>query len=327
MKKEIKLKYINELLKSFNGITNYSHPKIKYFIKDAKVKISAIDKPDSRFIEEIDIFKNNTRNQIIIDDWKEQIFHVLHHLRFKIENEWEEVTSNFKTTKIHCNKCNHSTTHNIIFECKDRIISTELVDGRYIDFWTDENLHILKCNNCTEVAMKKFEIWCDDAPDFPQLDVIVYPRRDNPLFKKSESFKNVPEQILSLYEEIIEAFLNNVNLLCAGGIRAILEAICIDKKIKGGNVSENQIQVYRDSMKGKINGLHELGVLSKNHADILHHHQYIGNKALHELQRPSTDELEIAIEIIADTLNSIYEVGVKGKELKNRKENRNSKSN
>ena len=153
------------------------------------------------------------------------------------------------------------------------------------------------------------------------------PKRRSASFKTSEQFKNVPENIVSLYDEVVDAFSNETNILCAGGIRAVLEAICIDRGIKKGKVQElikgNVVEKYSESLKGKIYGLHEGGFITSKHSDILVHNQFLGDKALHELEKPSIEELEIAIDIIGDTLNSIYELEVKGRELKNRKENRN----
>jgi hypothetical protein len=42
----------------------------------------------------------------------------------------------------------------------------------------------------------------------------------------------------------------------------------------------------------------------------------LGNKALHEMSIPSKDELKIAIDIIVNILESIYEIPYKGNRLK-----------
>lgn len=103
-----------------------------------------------------------------------------------------------------------------------------------------------------------------------------------------------------------------------------MDAICVDKGIKKGTVPADGLTPAKttESLKGKIYGLHEIGFITKRHSEILTHHQYLGDKALHELEKPSKSELEIAIEIIGDTLNSIYDFEYKAQELLERRSNR-----
>ena len=37
--------------------------------------------------------------------------------------------------------------------------------------------------------------------------------------------ENVPNSIIEIYKETIEAFNNGINRLCAGGIRAVIDGI------------------------------------------------------------------------------------------------------
>lgn len=62
------------------------------------------------------------------------------------------------------------------------------------------------------------------------------------------------------------------------------------------------------NLEGQINGLHEKGLLTKIGSETLHAHRFLGNEALHELSRPSARELKLAISIIEQTLEQIYEV-------------------
>lgn len=229
------------------------------------------------------------------------------------------------TLLVHCNNCNHPTTHTVIAEKVERSINTELIGIDWVDFWTDTHVETLKCGSCSEFALKKYNIWCEDGPFYPEYNITIEPKRGSASLKPAQSFKNISENILNLYQEIIVTWVHEANLLCAGGIRAILEAICIDKGIKGGTVPDPPKPGFKESLKGKIYGLYEAGYITIKHAEILTHHQYLGDKALHELKRPSKEELELAIEIIAHTLSSIYELEVKAQELKSKEAQRPAK--
>ena len=319
MKKEIKLKYISELLSTALKWKHYDGDVVSNFIKEAKFKIEKIKGSGNKYIKEIDVFSNGEKSYSfgMVGDWQERITTVLKKLHFEIENE-EEMAKQNKVISIHCNKCNHQAKHSVILEHSERETSQELHGTMLLDFWADQYVQILKCGSCGEYTLRKYDISSEDIPDSVECNIIILPKRGNPDIKSSEAFQGVPIHILEIYKETVDAFINETNLLCAGGIRAILEAVCIDKNIKDGLVGEKRTK----SLQGRIYGLNEKGLITMNHSNILVHHQYLGNKALHELEKPSSDELKIAIEIIAHTLSSIYELNSKGQELKNKKEER-----
>jgi len=60
-------------------------------------------------------------------------------------------------------------------------------------------------------------------------------------------------------------------VLAGVGLRALIEAVCRDQGINGGN------------LEALIGGLATNGILSKAQADILHTHRFLGNAAAHEV--------------------------------------------
>lgn len=225
-------------------------------------------------------------------------------------------TSKPRQVSIHCNNCNHETVHTVIAENVETLNGEERIGTQIFEFWSENHAEILRCG-CGELALKSYYYWSEDAPDFPETGVQIEPKRGVASIAPLTSFKYVPKHIGELYQELIDGFIAGCNLLCAGGIRAILEAICIDKNIKEGTVPGTPPKLTK-SLQGKIYGLYENGFITKRHAQILTHHQYLGDKALHELKIPVKGELELAIEIIAHTLSSIYELDIKAAELKKR---------
>jgi hypothetical protein len=156
----------------------------------------------------------------------------------------------------------------------------------------------------------------------PTIDIPILSENWNNTIRHPDSFQNVPPHIIGLYNEVCQTFINKNNLLCAGGIRAILEAICIDKNVKEGTVPGSTTGKKNASLKGRIYGLCENDIITKQHSDILVHHQYLGDKALHECEKPTQSELETAIDIIGHTLSSVYDLYLKGQELIQKKNSR-----
>ena len=72
----------------------------------------------------------------------------------------------------------------------------------------------------------------------------------------------------------------------------------------------------KNNLQGKINGLHENGIITENNAITLHQHRFMGNEALHELYLPARVNIKLAIDIIENTLESVYELPFKGKKIK-----------
>lgn len=108
--------------------------------------------------------------------------------------------------------------------------------------------------------------------------------------------------------------------LAAGGLRAIVEAICSDKGVTDGPVDVKDKTgasqtIRRQNLQGKIAGMAEKGILASRQADVLHAHRFLGNDALHELELPDPSDLKVAIEIIEHTLVTIYELEHQGAEL------------
>ena len=75
---------------------------------------------------------------------------------------------------------------------------------------------------------------------------------------------------------------------------------------------------FKDKLKSKMNRPVTVGRvahLTQPSAQTLHEHRYLGNSAVHELARPSTDELKLAVEIVEHVLEQLYELPEKAAEL------------
>lgn len=137
---------------------------------------------------------------------------------------------------------------------------------------------------------------------FYHLDFYPERRESNRIIRV---FLGIPPRLDKIYRESIEAFNSNLHILCAIGLRGLLEGICNDHEIAGANIYQ------------KINGLSNIG-LGKNHIESLHSFRFIGNEAIHELTTPNKDDLSLAIDVIEYLLNFLYELDYKATQLNER---------
>lgn len=114
-------------------------------------------------------------------------------------------------------------------------------------------------------------------------------------------FIKLPVKLKKIYRETLQAFNEELYLLTAVGLRALIEGICSDKQIKGKNLEE------------KINRMNSL--LPQNIVTNLHSFRFIGNDAVHELEPPDASDLRLAIGVSEDLLNFLYELDYKSSKL------------
>lgn len=222
-----------------------------------------------------------------------------------------------KAIKADCNRCKKVTNHSVLRDVDDSWSDYD-DEGRFgIDGYT--KYQIIKCGGCDNISFRIDSYFSED--DSPT--ITLFPKVD---YSKKELlyFESIPDQVSIIYSETISAYNTGSSILCAAGLRAIVEAICHDKKISGGFVYKTAKlavakPVFSKKLDGKIAGLCENKHLTQQHADILHEHRYLGNEALHELSPPGKKELDLAIEIIEHTLRQMYDLPNKAEELKKHK--------
>ncbi|WP_314057963.1 DUF4145 domain-containing protein [Empedobacter brevis] len=221
--------------------------------------------------------------------------------------------------KSYCNICNRQTNQNILFKKE-----VEYSDEDHL--WWEENIYqIIQCAGCDEITYRtlytnaQMSQYADYENPYTQT---LYPIR-GPYSIPIKNFKNLPLRIKDIYRETIDAFNNNQIILCSAGLRALVEAICLEKGIKGINkVDKNGKSKLCTNLECKIDALHQNNLLIKENADSLHELRFLGNEALHELEKPSTEEITLAVEILELTLENIFELQHKALSLKEKKINR-----
>jgi hypothetical protein len=193
---------------------------------------------------------------------------------------------------LFCNHCRTETNH----LCQTEYLRHREYEGH---FWEEDKYRLWVCAGCEhatlEVAYQDVGYGSDD-----NWDVEYFPKREE-YDVKGKSFGKLPDKLNTIYRETIQAFNNGLNLLCAAGLRALIEGICDDKRMQGNN------------LEAKIDNLKS--ILPNNIVANIHNFRFIGNTAVHELTPPQTDALRLAIGIVEDLLNFLYELDYKASGL------------
>jgi hypothetical protein len=238
------------------------------------------------------------------------------------EIEYVENINKKKVVKCYCNKCKIKINHIILSDvCENGSEIVECNDGLsgYSIEWKDD-YQIIKCNGCDTITFRKYG-WFSEYQDMENDGHYTenYPESDQ--FKKAlTEFKYLPELIEDLYTESISSYNNNCDLLCAIGLRTIIESVCKDKNIKSGKIkgANGKIKVSK-TLEGMINGLCEAEIITEKQTVILHQLRLIGNNAVHDFRSPSKHILDASFRIIDLLLKVIYELPRDEIEIKKRK--------
>lgn len=196
-----------------------------------------------------------------------------------------------KEIQLPCLRCDTETYHKVL----KSIDEVEQGDwGAY-----GESHQIVACLGCRTVSFRKE--WGTDAivgvdddgkPEYESNEEL-YPSRVAGR-KRIDHAYELPSGMRQVYEETHKAVCGKQPILAGIGIRAIVETVCKDKEAKG------------NSLQAKIDGLVELGVLTKEGAEILHQTRLYGNDSAHEANPISERNLGLLMDIAENLLVNVY---------------------
>ena len=193
------------------------------------------------------------------------------------DNEW-----------LYCRECRRNTTHQLDFEIQS-VERPKRDDEPPMD--VDWIWQLLGCRGCgTRCLRAGWKVEPQDPWEWTQ-----YPADSDTRDTKVARFY-LPATIWDLYDQTIKARNVNALTLATAGLRATVEAVCVDQNVRGPNLKE------------KIDDLAQNGKLTAEAASYLHQHRYLGNEAVHDMAAPPKEEFEIALEILEHLLSSLYEI-------------------
>jgi len=211
---------------------------------------------------------------------------------------------------IHCAMCNQLTNHTVQCIVRGYELSRLVKDHPALKNRMWQTWIIWKCNGCDLLALEMLEA----ISAFFEGDLTARVEREPTFYPKAgarsilpKQFRKIPNSISRIYSQTVWAFHHNLDILCAVGLRSLIEAICNDKETAKAGAS----------LIEKINSLGKVGI-PNNIIRNLHKFRFMGNAAVHELTVPDGDDLRLAIEIVEDILNFIYDLDYKLTLLNNR---------
>lgn len=189
------------------------------------------------------------------------------------------------TCWTYCTSCQSETKHTIC--------ATKTINGAFDEYM--EMYQIVECKGCENLS---FRIETHDylmvtEEDETPITVLSYPE-----YLKGHTYLKgyhlLPEKIKDIYLQTILAFRGRSYLLTGAGFRAVIEAICIEEKIKGHNLEQ------------KINNLTKNRLITDKEAERLHSIRFLGNDSIHEMEIPKEHKLFIVLDIIENLLKNLY---------------------
>jgi hypothetical protein len=198
-----------------------------------------------------------------------------------------------KNDKLYCNSCKRVTNHEEKFRNKETCFESEEFHEYLLNI-------LWMCMGCGEFVLQRV-FYNDETSCDEEADIRYFPKLAHSELTP-KTYSKLKPKLATLYNEAITCYNKGALILCAAGLRALLEGICSDKRVQGAN------------LKKKINNL-QSSLPNKNIIRNLHHFRFMGNEAVHELAAPKPTELALATSVIEDLLNFFYELDYKASQL------------
>lgn len=208
--------------------------------------------------------------------------------------------------KVFCNRCNTMTNHSEVCEhVSNEIVEVDnegVIEKHHLGSSTYQ---VVKCDGCEAVSFRSLDYFPNflsfdeetSKPIFSQTKTFekIYPERLNNSLSEKRIIE-LPSNIRKVYREVIDSYNYDLRILCAAGLRSIVEAVCVHFKLKA------------KPLQAGIDKLSEIGLIGKDLAKSLVAHKSLGNNAVHRLDAPEREELKTAIHLIEVTLESVFGV-------------------
>ncbi len=176
------------------------------------------------------------------------------------------------------------------------------------DYKISWKYYMLQCMGCESISFRiethDYEVSYPDEYEnwIHEITVEVYPKPLKNHSPISEQY-NLPSTIRTVYKETLDALKNECNLLAGVGFRAVIEAVCNDKKITGKNLAT------------QIDNLSKNRLITESEAKRLHAVRFLGNDSIHEIAVPKKEALIVVLEIIEHLLRNIYLIDLHAKSV------------
>lgn len=199
-------------------------------------------------------------------------------------------------SKDYCPNCQQITNHKCLFNVSEG-------SDHDSDFHWEENYETIQCLGCENIQFRNryynehMYTYTDEGDEVPYSVSKYFPKTltNHSLVK---NIYHLPNKLRIVYIETIEALKNNCYLLAGVGLRAIIEAICLDQSISGRN------------LEVKINNLVRNKLITEKDGKRLHSIRFLGNDSVHEMDVPKEEKLRVALEIAEHLFKNLYLIDI-----------------
>jgi hypothetical protein len=193
-----------------------------------------------------------------------------------------------------CGMCIRETRHKVLAQT-----ATHWRDeGEQVDSWVYHQ--IIQCQGCLTTSFRESSL-CSEDFDFDERTgntilnetVKLFPNRISGRAVMRESHL-LPHNVYRIYQEAHGALCAEFSILAGLGLRALVEAVCVDKQVTRGNLQD------------KIDALATDGHITPAGARILHSLRFMGNAAAHEVKAHTPQQLNAAFDVVEHLLQGVY---------------------
>lgn len=194
--------------------------------------------------------------------------------------------------KDYCPNCKQITNHNILYSVEDKSDSGS-------DFHWIRTYGIVQCMGCENIQFRN-EYWDESLIRYgvegeeEQYSEYKYYPQNIKYHSPLEYIYELPDKIRVVYLETLDALKSACYLLAGVGLRAIIEAVCMDRNISGRN------------LEVKINKLAQNKLITEKDKNRLHSIRFLENDSVHEMNVPEEEKLNVALRIIENLLQNQY---------------------
>lgn len=198
------------------------------------------------------------------------------------------MTEQPKVVQAHCNKCGHETNHDVVTE-RRREASEQFSPDHEINWSTTHAL--LECKGCKEISLRRTE-WCSEDHPLDQRAPTYFPPRVSRRKPAWASRHGLPDEYVSLLEEVYTALHADSRRLAAMGARALID-ICIVRRVGDqGNFSKGLEKLVAEKH------------ISETDREVVSAAVDAGNASAHRGHCPSADDINVVIDIVENLIQS-----------------------
>lgn len=192
--------------------------------------------------------------------------------------------------KAHCNTCGGMRRHYVL-----KKVSKSWEDDRY-SVWSKNEYSLLECAGCEDISLLHHS-WFSEETDSngnPILNETYYPPS---IYRPQPTWFGLLDRqwhITKLLHEVYTALQNDAPALGAMGLRAVIEAIMVDKVKNGGTFSEN---LKRFKSEGYISDIQHSALVAALE---------LGHASIHRGHIPDSFQLGTALDITENLVHVLY---------------------